>query len=389
MVPALEHGPHFMPNRDRPPLARVVLLTLAGAVPFAQAQDAVVADLGPLAALEEAWEATSTEDQAALVEEFRASFEQLEHTQGAPRASLWLLEHQFAPAQSSGAAPAESQQPHPEPADLRARRLRFEALSRQSRALEGPTLERFLRLVAAERWIAREHLRAMGRELADRDVRPEVAGGTLVALAANSAPPGSESSEDQHEARRYLDEVTTRWPRSAAATRARALRWRLDNLSVGATAPDFLGFDAKGNELRLAHFRGRVVVLHVWSFQERDSLPGLMQGERLRYQYWDAAFTWLGLNRDPDPEAFRRACEDRDIDWKQHLWEGGDRRPATQAWRLDGEPLLVLLDGQGVIRGVDLEPKRLEERIASLLTALREKIPSRDIRPEEPAREGD
>lgn len=283
---------------------------------------------------------------------------------GDGRARLWLLEHDLDLALEGRLALARD-------------------LVREHAHEPTLLLPRFPRLLSEDRGLGLEDVGLLLRGLAELAEDPELAGQALLALAERTAPLACEEPDAQEAARTLCREVGRRWPRTRAAREAAATLWRLQHLAVGRTAPEFLARDARGNQLASEDLRGEVVVVHVWRFEGPGWGARTSEERRLRDRFWDERFTWLGVNLDRDREAFVRTCEDRGMQWTQHAWEGGTERPVCEAWQVGERPLLVLLDAEGVIRGIDLEPRELESRIAALLRELRQAIESRDPRPEE------
>ena len=287
-------------------------------------------------------------------------------TAGDGQARLWLLEHD--PRLDAGARLALARD-----------------LVREHAHQPALLLPRFPRLVADDPELELDDVRVLLRGLAESAGDPELAGAGLLALAERTAPLACEDPALQEVARGLCREVGARWPRAHVAAHAARVLWRLEHLVVGRTAPGFLSRDARGNQLASEDLRGQVVVVNLWRFAGVAWRARMPEERRLCDRFWDEGFVWLGVNRDPDPEAFGRTCDDRDINWTQHAWEGGAARPICQAWHVGDRPLLVLLDAEGVIRGIDLEPRQLESRIASLLRELRVTIEARDVQAEEDA----
>lgn len=60
--------------------------------------------------------------------------------------------------------------------------------------------------------------------------------------------------------------ISTEYKGEKAAELAAAYIFELENLQVGMKAPDFVGEDVNGKEIRLSQFRGQVVVIDFWGF---------------------------------------------------------------------------------------------------------------------------
>lgn len=249
-------------------------------------------------------------------------------------------------------------------------------------------LPRFPAWLAQDRTLVVEDLRTLARGLAETAASSHLAAASLVALGRAEAPLGIESRERRKRARTLYREVRERWADTPAAADAEQELWYLNHMAVGRKAPGFTAKDARGNELLSDHLKGRIVIVQLWSNQPGEWSARTREAERWRNRLWDERFTWLGVNLDPDADQFVRHCEDWDIDWKQHAWEGGEDRAVCKAWRLGQRPTLVLLDAEGIIRGIDLDPEQLEHRLTDLMADLRAKIHTREQKLEEPANTG-
>jgi hypothetical protein len=88
-------------------------------------------------------------------------------------------------------------------------------------------------------------------------------------------------------------------------------------------------------------------------------------------RFRDKPFVLLGVNRDPDREAARRAVTVKGLTWQS--WWDGDGRLAAR-WKVRALPALFVLDGRGVVRfrftpGPGLE-RALDEAVLKLLGEL-------------------
>jgi len=151
----------------------------------------------------------------------------------------------------------------------------------------------------------------------------------------------------------------------------------LEHLAIGLVAPEFITHDAAGNEIRLSDFRGQVVVVRFWGMSHTGGALHLDSAARFERRNWDERFTWIGVNDDPDREAFVLATEEREFTWTQ-AWEGGAEHPARDAWRIERFPATYVLDELGVVRGVGLEGPALDRLVASLVDDLRRMTNNRE-----------
>lgn len=145
-------------------------------------------------------------------------------------------------------------------------------------------------------------------------------------------------------------------------------------LTVGKTAPDIVGRDLEGHPLRLASFRGRVVVVSFsaeWCAICKTQFPY----ERLLAElYGNWPFTMLGVETGSSVEAARQMKQQQRLTYKS-WWDGpsDDRESGAiaDAWHVLGFPMTYLIDGRGTIRYVGL---RDEELLLAVRAVLDEEI---------------
>jgi peroxiredoxin len=147
-------------------------------------------------------------------------------------------------------------------------------------------------------------------------------------------------------------------------------RRMIDTLTVGKVAPDIDGKDMDGVDFHLRDYRGKVVVLVFtgdWCGICRSEYPY----ERLMLElYKNWPFAIVGVNSDPDLEQAKQAKVDRDLSYRA-WWDGNQEDntggPIATEWNVTGWPSIYVLDGQGVIRFVDLHEEDLLKGVHQLL----------------------
>lgn len=91
-------------------------------------------------------------------------------------------------------------------------------------------------------------------------VQRDVAASCMVHFRNSSVP------EVAQHALQWEEILLERWPESTEAQRLLGRRFAEQHLQVGSTAPEFVGKDVDGKEIRLSAYRGKVVVLDFWGF---------------------------------------------------------------------------------------------------------------------------
>jgi peroxiredoxin len=148
-------------------------------------------------------------------------------------------------------------------------------------------------------------------------------------------------------------------------------RRMVSTLTIGKVAPDIEGKDLDGVDFHLSDYRGKVVVLLFtgdWCGICRTEYPY----ERLMVElYKNWPFAILGVNSDPDLTQAKQAKVDRDLPYRA-WWDGNQEDntggPIATAWNVTGWPSIYVIDGQGVIRFVDLHDEDLLKAVRQLLT---------------------
>lgn len=87
-----------------------------------------------------------------------------------------------------------------------------------------------------------------------------------VVAGAGSAAPADKSESPRQKAKSILKMLTKDYAGTPAAAEAEALIKTTQGTGIGMEAPDIVGPDADGKEIRLSQFQGQVVLLHFWGF---------------------------------------------------------------------------------------------------------------------------
>jgi peroxiredoxin len=114
-------------------------------------------------------------------------------------------------------------------------------------------------------------------------------------------------------------------------------------------APPIVGEDVAGRKLRLADFKGNVVLLDFWAhaFAPCRAMYDYERGlvERLAGK----PFVLLGVNGDSDRKVLRATLRQEKITWRS-FWDGEVYGPIATRWDVDVRPTLFLIDHKGVVR---------------------------------------
>lgn len=142
---------------------------------------------------------------------------------------------------------------------------------------------------------------------------------------------------------------------------ARALN-ELENLWIGAEAPDIVGQDLDAKPLKLSDLRGKIVIL-AFTDQIRD---WSLMPKTIEQYTKDGQVVVLGVYSGRDREAARQAAIEQELDWP--IWFDAANQPGSivSAWNNTSWPNYHVLDQQGVIRYKDIDRNRIPGAIESL-----------------------
>lgn len=146
-------------------------------------------------------------------------------------------------------------------------------------------------------------------------------------------------------------------------------RHAVSRLMVGKVAPDIDGVDLDGLPLRLSDHRGRVVVLKFtgdWCGICRSEYPYDRFLLEL-YEHWP--LTILSVDSSTDVDAARAVKAAEGLEYRT-WWDGpraGQDGPIATAWNVSAWPSVYVLDGDGVIRFVNVRRENLMRVVRQLL----------------------
>jgi thiol-disulfide isomerase/thioredoxin len=139
----------------------------------------------------------------------------------------------------------------------------------------------------------------------------------------------------------------------------------LENLTIGAVAPGIEGQDLNGEPLKLAAFRGRVVLLVFWDTSCVPCMAMVPQEQALVEKYKGRPFAMLSVCTDEKIEAGRKTAKEKGMTWP--CWFDGLYGPIARDYNVLGLPTIYVLDEQGRIAAEGLRGEDLDAKIAELM----------------------
>lgn len=145
---------------------------------------------------------------------------------------------------------------------------------------------------------------------------------------------------------------------------------RLEEISktvIGQPAPEIALPDPEGKEIRLSSLRGKYVLIDFWASwcgPCRRENPNVV---RIYNRFKDKDFEILGVSLDRDKEQWLKAIKEDGLHWIHvsdlKFWQSA----VVPLYRIQGIPMTVLVDKNGIIIDKNLRGQALEERLAELL----------------------
>jgi len=173
-----------------------------------------------------------------------------------------------------------------------------------------------------------------------------------------------ELSED-----RYLEGVVAGLNLSArqwALNKVREIR----TLGIGNVIPEVSGEKLDGDPGSITEYRGKVVVLDVWTTWCGPCRAMIPHHVHLAEQLKDKPFAILSVSCDRDKKTLEGFLADTDMPW-DHWWVAPDSE-FKRALNITSFPTIFVLDAKGVIRHKNVRDGQLEEAVEALLAEIEE-----------------
>jgi peroxiredoxin len=137
-------------------------------------------------------------------------------------------------------------------------------------------------------------------------------------------------------------------------------------VKVGQQAPDLQLPGMDGKIVKLSDLKGKVVLIDFWASwcgPCRFNNPKLI---RVYKSYQDKGFEILGVSIDQREAYWKQAISEDKLTWMQVIDNGGPDAISTAKYGVDAIPTSFLLDKEGIVRGINLTGRALEDRIKKL-----------------------
>ncbi len=157
--------------------------------------------------------------------------------------------------------------------------------------------------------------------------------------------------------RDHADEPYNTLKGTTFGDKARELFDEWSNLAEGKPAPEFEGKDLDGKPIRLADYRGKIVILSFWASWCEPCARSIAKEQELAEKWKGQPIVILGVNCDEDLAKARRFAADQKMTWAS-VSDGSkmvgpceiDMGPIARRYHVGRLPAFFVLDGKGLIR---------------------------------------
>ena len=139
---------------------------------------------------------------------------------------------------------------------------------------------------------------------------------------------------------------------------------RLDALTPGHVAPNFMAMTLEGDTLNMHNVKGKVKLIDFWASwcgPCRAENPNVL---KMYLKYQPKGLEIIGVSLDDDEAAWKKAMAEDGLKWK-HVIDAG--KQIAQAYNVRSIPYTMLLDENNNIIAVGLRGAQLQKKIAELL----------------------
>ena len=133
---------------------------------------------------------------------------------------------------------------------------------------------------------------------------------------------------------------------------------------INNRALDFQVTDLSGETLSLAQYRGQVVLLDFWATWCGPCIAEMPNVKATYTKYKGQKFEIIGISLDNSPVPVEAYIASEGIMWRQY-WDSGGR--ISRMYNVRAIPSTFLIDGEGVIRKVNLRGIALENAVSELV----------------------
>jgi sugar lactone lactonase YvrE/peroxiredoxin/uncharacterized GH25 family protein len=144
-------------------------------------------------------------------------------------------------------------------------------------------------------------------------------------------------------------------------------------LKVGDVAPAFEVNSLDGGKIRLADYRGKLVLLNFWAIWCGPCIAEVPHLKEVFDEYGkDERFVMIGLSCDRDPNAAKKGTAGKQMDWYQAFAGDMSRSDVIKDYGVQGIPVTFLIGLDGKIIAKGLRGNQLKSEIAKAIEKIKD-----------------